>query len=202
MGSGRHKLLLLLDGRPVLAHVIEATLASQARPVIVVLGHQADLVRSHIHSYLTHPDIILVNNTDYLQGMSTSMHMGIQVFTTGNSEKPAFSHLVDSTLIILGDQPMITSRVIDALIMTYRMTGKRIIAPRYDGKRGSPVLFDASLFSELMKVTGDEGGRTVLERHSQEVELIEVGDALANYDVDTWEAYQQVVEIWEHKKGG
>jgi molybdenum cofactor cytidylyltransferase len=201
MGSGRHKLLLQLDDRPVLAHVIEATLASQARPVIVVLGHHADLVRSQIKSFIAHPDITLVTNTDYLQGMSTSMHMGIQVVTTASFKKRTISYPVDSTLIMLGDQPLITSRVIDALIMGYRTTGKRIIAPLYEGKRGSPVLFDASLFPELMKVTGDEGGRTVLERHPQEVELIEMGDALANYDVDTWEAYQHVLELWEHKKG-
>jgi molybdenum cofactor cytidylyltransferase len=128
------------------------------------------------------------------------MHMGIQVITTGSFKKPAFSYLVDSTLIILGDQPMITSQVIDTLIKAYRTTGKRIIAPLYEGKRGSPVLFDVSLFLDLMKVTGDEGGRTVLERHRQEVELIEMGDALANYDVDTWETYQKVVEVWEQKK--
>ncbi len=200
MGGGRHKLLLPLDDRPVLAHVIEATLESQARPIIVVLGHQADLVRLQIKSYTTHADIMLVDNADYLQGLSTSMRMGIQVLMSGGYKKSTSSYQVDSTLIMLGDQPMITSRVIDKLVIAYRTTGKRIIAPLYDGKRGSPVLFDVSLFHELMEVTGDEGGRTVLERHRQEVGLIEMGDALANFDVDTWEAYQRVLEVWEHKK--
>ncbi len=106
----------------------------------------------------------------------------------------------DSALIILGDQPMITSRVIDTLIIAYRAKGKRLVAPLYDGKRGSPVLFDMSLFPELLQVTGDEGGRTVLESHREELELVEMGDTVANYDVDTWEAYQQVLEAWEHKK--
>jgi molybdenum cofactor cytidylyltransferase len=200
MGGGRHKLLLPLDDRPVLAHVIDATLASQARPIIVVLGHQADEVRLQIKPYTTHPDITLVDNADYLQGMSTSMCMGVQVLMSSGYKKQTFSYHVDSVLIMLGDQPMITSRVIDTLIIAYRTTGKRIIAPLYDGKRGSPVLFDMSLFPELMEVTGDEGGRTVLERHRQDVELIEMGSALANYDVDTWEAYQQVVQAWERKE--
>jgi molybdenum cofactor cytidylyltransferase len=100
---------------------------------------------------------------------------------------------------MLGDQPLITSRVIDTLITAYRTAGTPIVAPLYNGKRGSPVLFDKSLFAELIEVTGDEGGRTVLERHRQEVKLIEIGDALANYDVDTWEAYEQVVEAWKGK---
>jgi molybdenum cofactor cytidylyltransferase len=200
MGGGRHKLLLPLDDRPVLAHVIDATLASQARPIIVVLGHQADEVRLQIKPYTTHPDITLVDNADYLQGMSTSMCMGVQVLMSSGYKKQTFSYHVDSALIMLGDQPMITSRVIDTLIIAYRTTGKRIIAPLYNGKRGSPVLFDMSLFPELMEVTGDEGGRIVLERHRQDVELIEMGSALANYDVDTWEAYQQVVEAWARKE--
>src|SRR5260221_13244358 len=130
--------------------------------------------------------------------MSTSMRLGLQLLLSDGYKKAGSSYVVDSALIVLGDQPMITSRVIDTLITRYRTTGKRIIAPLYAGKRGSPVLFDASLFPELLEVTGDEGGRTVLERHHQEVELVEMGDAVTNYDVDTWDAYRQGVEAWEH----
>ena len=199
MGGGRHKLLLPLDDRPVLAHVIDATLASQARPIIVVLGHQSDQVRSQIKHYTIHHDIILVENTHYLQGMSTSLRIGIQTILTNGYRKDTLSYRVDSALIMLGDQPLITPRVIDTLITAYRTAGTPIVAPLYNGKRGSPVLFDKNLFAELIEVTGDEGGRTVLERHRHEVALIEIGDALANYDVDTWEAYEQVVEAWKGK---
>lgn len=200
MGGERHKLLLPLDDRPVLAHVIDAALGSQARPIIIILGHQPNEVRLQIKPYTTHPDITLIDNADYLQGMSTSMRMGVQVIISNGYKKRTFSYHIDSALIMLGDQPMITSQVIDTLLRAYRTTGKRIIAPLYDGKRGSPVLFDMSLFPELMEVTGDEGGRTVLERHPQEVELIEMGDAMTNFDVDTWEAYQQVLEAWSGKE--
>jgi molybdenum cofactor cytidylyltransferase len=199
MGSGRHKLLLPLDGRPVLVHVIDAALASQARPIIIVLGHEAERIRAHITSYTLHPDITIVENDKYLQGMSTSLHLGVQLLMANGYKKHASPSEVDSALIVLGDQPMITLKIIDTLIAIYRATGKHIVAPLYNGKRGSPVLFDKSLFPELIEVTGDEGGRTVLERHSQEVKLVEMGDVLANYDVDTWEAYQQVVEVWKSK---
>ncbi len=107
---------------------------------------------------------------------------------------------VDSALIMLGDQPLITAEVIDALISARRASGKRIVAALYGGKRGNPTLFAASLFGELMEVTGDEGGRRVLERHREEVEFVELGDAVASFDVDTWEAYQEVIEMWERKK--
>jgi molybdenum cofactor cytidylyltransferase len=199
MTGGRHKLLLPLDDRPVLAHVIDATLASQAHPTIVVLGHQSDQVRSQIKHYTIHHDITLIENTHYLQGMSTSLRIGIQTLLTNGYRNGSLSYEIDSALIVLGDQPLITPQVIDTLITAYRTAGTPIVAPLYKGKRGSPVLFDKSLFAELIEVTGDEGGRTVLERHHQEVELIEIGDALANYDVDTWEAYEHVVEAWKGK---
>lgn len=198
MGGGRHKLLLPLHDRPVLAHVLDATLPSQARPVILVLGHQAGQVRQQIAAYIKHPDLIIIENADYLQGMSTSMRLGIQKLSSDYTKSP--DSMVDSALILLGDQPLITAQNIDTLIAMYRTTGKRIIAPTYEGKRGNPILFDASLFPELLEVTGDEGGRRVLERHRSEIATVEMGDALANIDVDTWEVYQQVVAAWEQNK--
>ncbi len=198
MGSGRHKLLLPLHDRPVLAHVLDAVLASQARPVVLVLGHQPESVRAHIASYITQSDVTVIENPDYLQGMSTSMRLGIQTLQANDYTK--YQHQeVDSALVLLGDQPLITGQHIDALITTYRKTGKSIIAPTYAGKRGNPILFDASLFPELLEITGDEGGRSVLERHRNEIATVEMGSPLANIDVDTWEAYQRVVEVWERK---
>ncbi|MFL5592327.1 MAG: NTP transferase domain-containing protein [Ktedonobacteraceae bacterium] len=200
MGGGHHKLLLPLDDRPVLAHVIDATLASQARPILIVLGHHADQVHTQIATYAKHPDITLIENPDYLQGMSTSMRSGLQTIISHGYRKFKAWHVVDSALILLGDQPLITPRIIDTLISTWQTTGKRIVAPLYDGKRGNPILFANSLFSELLEVSGDEGGRSVVERHRQDLETVELGEAMASYDVDTWEAYQQVVEAWQRKK--
>lgn len=195
MGAGRHKLLLPLDERPVLTHVIEATLKSQAHPIIIVLGHQADQVRIHIAPYITDPNITLIENTHYLQGMSTSMRVGLQVLIDNG-----YKNNIDSALILLGDQPLVTPQLIDALIAARQTSEKRIIVPLYDGKRGNPILFAASLFPELLEVTGDEGGRSVIERHRQNMTTIELGNAMTNYDVDTWEGYQQVVEAWQRKK--
>jgi molybdenum cofactor cytidylyltransferase len=200
MGVGRHKLLLPLDDRPVLAHVIDANLASEARPIIIVIGHNADQVRTQIATYTEHPAITLIENPDYLQGMSTSMRSGLQAIISHGYKKFKPEHIVDSALILLGDQPLITARIIDTLINVWRTTGKRIVVPLYDGKRGNPILFAASLFPELLEVSGDEGGRRIVERYRPELQTVELGDAMASYDVDTWEAYQQVVEAWQKKK--
>jgi molybdenum cofactor cytidylyltransferase len=197
MGAGRHKLLLPLGDRPVLAHVLEATLASHARPIILVLGHQAEQVRASILQYTTHPSITLVENPDYLQGMSTSLRVGLQALMAKESKK---EYSVEGALVILGDQPLMTTLVLDTLIATRQTTGKHIIVPLYNKRRGNPVLFDASLFPELMEVTGDEGGRSIIERHRYDVATVEVGNELATYDVDTWEAYQQVVAQWQRQQ--
>jgi len=199
MGGGRHKLLLPLEGRPVLLHVIDAALASQASPIVIVLGHHAEHIRTLLSAYIVSPEIIIVENSDYLQGMSTSMRVGIQEIISYGYRKNRQRKSINSVLILLGDQPLITPQSIDALITAWYTRGKRIMAPLYAGKRGNPLIFDASLFPELMAVTGDEGGRSVVERHKQELTTLELGDVIANYDVDTWEAYQQVVEAWQSK---
>ena len=199
MGGGRHKLLLPLHDHPVLAHVLDAVLASQARPIVLVLGHQAEQVRVHITTRATHPDLHIIENPSYLQGMSTSMRLGIQTVQSHIYTNSA-NFAIDSALVLLGDQPLISAQDIDTLIATFRLSGQKIVAPTYEGKRGNPILFDASLFPELLEVTGDEGGRSVLERHRDEIATVEMGNPVANIDVDTWEAYQRVVEVWEQSK--
>ena len=201
MGAGRHKLLLPLGDRPVLAHTIEATLASQARPIVVVLGHQIAQVRDQISPYLDHPDVFSIENTDYLQGMSTSLRAGIQALIDRESTAGPSAHSLVGVLIVLGDQPLMTARILDTLIASKHATGKRILIPFYNGERGNPVLFDASLFPELLEITGDGGARSVIERHRSEVARIELGASMASYDVDTWDAYQEVVAEWERNHG-
>lgn len=191
MGEGRHKLQLPIGGRPVLAHVVETVLASQARPVVVVLGHEATQVRALLADEEGEA-LTIVENPDYRQGMSTSIHAGVRALL----DNPG----VGGALIVLGDQPLMTTHIIDSLIEAKRSSEARIVAPLYEGKRGSPVLFDANLFAELLQVTGDQGGREVLERYRADMLGIEVGSPRVGFDVDTWEAYQQVVQEWQNNR--
>jgi molybdenum cofactor cytidylyltransferase len=193
MGGGRHKLLLPLGEQPVIRHVLDTIQQSQARPIIVVIGHQADNVRAALTYSSVDSDISLIENPAYLQGMSTSIHVGLRALMRDEQT-------IRGALIMLGDQPLMTARVIDMLIEAHAATGKRIIAPLYAGQRGNPVLFDADLFPELLTVSGDEGGRSILQHHREEIAPIEVGDATTSFDVDTWEAYQQVVAEWQRQQ--
>ncbi|GAC1399440.1 MAG: molybdenum cofactor cytidylyltransferase [Ktedonobacteraceae bacterium] len=193
MGQGQHKLLLPLGDRPVLAHVVDIILASQARPLVVVLGYQAEQVRTILEPYTSQPGVTLLENPDYQQGMSTSLRKGIEALMSS-------SRIVDGALIVLGDQPLMTSHVLNTMIATKQATGKRIVAALYNGKRDNPTLFDASLFPELLEITGDEGGRKVIEQHRQEMAILEIGEDTPNYDMDTWEAYQQVQVMWKQHR--
>jgi molybdenum cofactor cytidylyltransferase len=199
MGAGRHKLFLPLGERPVLIHVLEAVLPALARPIVLVLGHQAIQARALLRPYLHMPDLQIIENPSYQQGMSTSLRAGLQALI-GSHEYTAQEH-IGGAIILLGDQPLITTSIIDDLIATWQTGGKRIVAPLYNGKRGNPVLFSADLFLELADVTGDEGGRRVIERYREEIATVEVEDAQASFDVDTWEAYQQVIVEWQQKQG-
>jgi molybdenum cofactor cytidylyltransferase len=197
MSGGQHKLLLPLGGRPVLIHVLETALASQARPIILVLGHRADEIRSQVAAHIQQHAISIIENPNYQQGMSTSLQIGLHALTNIKDNNHQSTDLPGDIIILLGDQPLMTASIIDRLIATRETSGKSIIVPLYHGKRGNPVLFSADLFPELMAVTGDEGGKSVIMRHSQDIATIEVSEAAASNDIDTWEAYQQVVAEWQ-----
>ncbi len=185
MGTS-HKLLLPLKNRPILEHVLIATLASQADPVVLVLGYQADLLRTALEEYLNVPAVTWVENSHYMQGMSSSLHIGIHTLLDKNAQ-------CDGAMILLGDQPLISSEVIDRLIEVRQQSHQRIVVPFYARKRGNPVLFEKSLFPELLAITGDEGGRSVIQRHAQDIAIVEIEYPDMHMDIDTWEDYQSSI---------
>jgi molybdenum cofactor cytidylyltransferase len=210
MQYGQHKLLLPLGQGTVLSHVLAATLASQARPIILILGHQSTQILASLTPYMpnlnTNHDITIAENTAYAQGMSTSLHTGIHILINQYNPlrkkiSPFPTTQCDGALVLLGDQPLITPALLNQLIALKYTTGKRIIAPLYNGKRGNPVLFDADLFPELLTVTGDEGGRSIIAKHRTDVETLDSDDPQPSYDVDTWKAYQQVLLTIDPPKG-
>ncbi len=201
MGEGRHKLLLPLGERTVLEHVLATVLTSEARPLIVVLGHQAATVREHIGRFIARPHVHVVENAHYTQGMSTSLYAGLQALLAYEQQGDRGAACAGA-LVVLGDQPFMSAQVIDSLIEAHRQTEKRIVAPLYGGKRGNPVLFERSLFPELLRVSGDEGARSVIERHRSELLTLEMEDTRTSADVDTWEAYQDAIRLWQEQEQG
>jgi molybdenum cofactor cytidylyltransferase len=173
--SRRHaenKLLADLDGQPIVAHAGRTLTESSLDAVVAVVGHESERVTSALPE-----EIEAVVNPEYEQGQSTSVRRGIAAARERDAEAGLFA---------LGDMPRVGVETVDTLLREYRGSAcgdAGIVAPRYDSRRGNPVLFDSQFFDALAAVEGDTGGRDLLE--SEPVAWVEVEDSGIHRDVDT-----------------
>src|ERR1700736_497967 len=171
---GQCKQLMRLGDKPLLQHVIDNLAQSKIDEVVVVLGARADEIREQIQ--LGKASAIL--NPDYANGMSTSIQAGLRAIDA------------DAAMIVLADQPLVTSRTLDALIDEYRRSKPSVVIPTFNGFRGNPVIVDRSLFDEMMTIRGDVGCRAIFGNHP--VHMLPVDDRGVVTDIDTMEEYERV----------
>ncbi|MBI5962195.1 MAG: putative selenium-dependent hydroxylase accessory protein YqeC [Chloroflexi bacterium] len=177
---GSPKQLLDWKGKPFVRQVAETALQAGLWPVVVVTGfHAAD-----VESTLSGLPVSIVHNPEYQQGQSTSIHAGIQ-FLPKN---------VGSAIFLLADQPQIPVDVIRALIESHTREMQAILAPLVlEERRANPVLFDRVAFPDLLKLTGDVGGRAIFDKHR--VEYLPWHDDILLFDVDKPEDYQRLKDM-------
>ncbi len=170
-----NKLTIDIDGKPMVRHAAEAALASHARPVIAVTGHQ----REQVAAALDGLSLAIVHNPDYAQGLSTSMKAGLAALPSD----------IDGAVVLLGDMPRIAPGQIDKLIAHFNpVEGRAIVVPTRKGKRGNPVLLGKQLFLELARVEGDSGARDVIANHPDLVAEAEMDSDGVLTDIDTPQA--------------
>ena len=174
---GRPKLLLPLDGRPVIRHTVERILGAGMDEVIVVVGPQHEAIRQALDGL----QVRLVVNPTPEAGQATSVRAGIA----------ALSPRTTAALIALGDQPHVPVDVIARLRLALAPPGKRIAAPRYADGLGNPVLFAADVFPELLTLVGDRGARAVVEKDPARLAVVDVAAPMPR-DLDTPEDYQRL----------
>jgi len=175
--GGPNKLLAELNGKKLVRIVTEQALASKARDVIVVTGHQAELVEKALEGL----KVTFVRNPDFAGGLASSVKAGI-------SAVPAHA---DAAVICLGDMPMISAGLIDHLIEAFAPDrGNLIAVPVSDGRRGNPVLWSRRFFNELMTLDGDIGARHLIARHNEAVAEVPVEGNGAFLDIDTPQALE------------
>ncbi|HEY0837015.1 MAG TPA: nucleotidyltransferase family protein, partial [Azospirillum sp.] len=173
--GGPNKLLADLDGRALVARTVDAALASRARPVIVVTGHQ----QAEVTAALAGRPVQFVHNPNYADGLSTSLRAGLGAV-------PADA---DGALVCLGDMPEVGGAVLDRLISAYDPAeGRAICVPVAGGKRGNPVLWDRSFFAEMAGVAGDTGARHLIGANPDQMVEVPVDDDGVLRDVDTPDA--------------
>ena len=171
---GQCKQLIPLGGKPLLQHVLDNLAQSKIDEVIVVLGACAGDISEKVHFRKMRP----ILNPHYAEGMSTSIQAGLRVVRG------------DAAMIVLADQPFVTSRTLDALIDAYRLAKPVAVIPTFNGARGNPVIVDRSLFAEMMAIRGDVGFRGIFANHP--VQMLPVDDRGVVTDIDTMEDYERV----------
>jgi molybdenum cofactor cytidylyltransferase len=176
-----NKLLAEIQGQPVIRRTVQAYDEAGVSPVVVVVGYQSERVGQALDGLNVH----IVSNPDYFEGQSRALVHGVR-------KLPA---TLDAVVIGVGDQPLLRPAIIRSLVQAFVAGRAPIIAPRYGGMRGNPVLFARSLFSELLTVDGDQGGRPVIERHRAEVVWVDVDDPGSGLDVDSMRDLEDVREI-------
>ncbi|MFH0916575.1 MAG: nucleotidyltransferase family protein [bacterium] len=178
---GGQKVLLPLGGRSVVQWVVDAALGSRAVETIVVLGHDAGMVNEALDGR----PVTVVVNPDYARGMSTSLQAGLRAVHPG----------CDAAVFLLGDQPFVTSALVDQLIHRFAETRKGVVRPVVGDRPAHPVLMSAALFPEILEQRGDVGGREIARRHLGQLCLVPVDDPRLDLDIDTSKDYETALQI-------
>jgi molybdenum cofactor cytidylyltransferase len=177
--GGPNKLLAQIRGKPLVRIAVEQALASRAKPVIVVTGHE----REKVEAALAGLPVRFVHNPDFATGLGSSLKAGVS----------AVPEDADGVVVCLADMPQVDAALIDRLIAAFDPEKGALAAiPTFDGKRGNPVLWSRRFFPELMAIEGDVGARHLIGRYPEAVVEVPVTSKAAMLDVDTPEALRGV----------
>lgn len=179
---GRPKLLLPIGRSTVIGSVLEAVLGASVRETVVVVGHDADAVTEAIGER----PVRIVHNAHYEAGMFSSVLCGLGAIRTD----------ADAVLVVLGDQPNVTSEIIDALLDAFAASDKGLVAPTcvHEGRqrRGHPVVIDARYLPEIRGLSGQHGLRELFARHEDDICLVSFDTAVVIDDLDTPADYDRL----------
>lgn len=164
-------------GKTVITHIVDQLLASKVDKVCVVTGHQAERIRQELSSR----PVSIVDNPEYESGMLSSVRRGLR----------ALPKQCKTVLVAIGDQPSITSKLVDSMIQSFETSGKQILVPCYDGKRGHPILFSVHYRQEILMCYDDVGLRGLLHTHPEEVFELTVSSSSVLSDMDVPEDYRR-----------
>jgi molybdenum cofactor cytidylyltransferase len=174
---GRPKQLLPYNGKSLLEHTVDIANDTDANPVIVVLGANAALLENEIAEKKVHP----VENKDWQEGMASSIRCGLKTLMK-------IAPLSDAVILMVCDQPYISSPLLNKLIATQKTTGKLIVTSQYENTIGPPALFYKTVFPALLELKGDAGARKIVEQHYQDTATVLF--PRGNVDIDTEADYK------------
>ena len=180
MGTPKQTLLLEND-KSMLRHTAEVALATNHRPVVVVVGaNKKDVVPE-----LKDLPLTIVDNPKWQEGMASSVKMGLAA--TYMTERN-----LEAVFMLVCDQPYVTAALLEQMLVIYHESGKKAVACRYGDAWGVPVLLGPSLFSELTYLEGDQGAKPLLKKYLDDVAWVAFDQG--SIDLDTPEDYQRFRE--------
>jgi molybdenum cofactor cytidylyltransferase len=179
---GRPKALLPIEGQTFLERIVAALKKTQVGKIIVVLGHDAENMTREIK----HLPVEVLINSDYQLGQLSSLQTAVRHLQSDEH--------CDGMLVHLVDHPYIDGKLVDLMIERFYESTKLIVVPRYQGKRGHPVIFSRSLFGELLDAPIEQGAKAVVNAHAKETLEIAAGDEGVTIDIDTPDEYRHHVK--------
>lgn len=174
---GTQKQLLQYKGKTLLNHAVDTALKTDCPSVIVVLGSNMDLFRKELKD----KPVIIVENMGWQEGMASSIRCGLENITA-TKLRP------QGVILMVCDQPHVNSSLLLNLLEKKQQTGLPIAASSYADKKGTPALFDKSLFPALMKLTGDKGAGKLISDNPDKVATLSFPGGIT--DIDTVEDYE------------
>lgn len=169
---GRPKQTLQFQGMSLLRRAAIAALDATCRPVVVVTGAHADLSRRELDQL----EVREAFNPDWQTGMGSSVRTGIEALTSIDPN-------VAAAVLLLCDQPHVTSDVVSRLIAAHHTTGRPVTASAYGESFGVPALFSRTLFTDLTQLAGSSGAKEIIKRHASEAHFLPFPEG--EVDVDT-----------------
>lgn len=168
---GTTKQLLKFHSHTLLEHVIENARAVSEK-IFVVLGAHAESIEKKINL----SGCLVVTNTNWKNGMGSSIAAGVQSITSNTPD-------CKKILVLLTDQPKVSRELLTNLVDTHHHESNLITACNYGSTYGVPAIFDLALFSELKALKGVKGAKSIIKSHFSKASFIDFPEG--QIDIDT-----------------
>ena len=169
---GSPKQLIEFEGQTLIERITETAL-SISEEVLIVLGGNSELILPKLERF--NNVISTIYNPDWKEGMGTSIRIGVEKLAENS----------DLIIILLADQPFISKVLLQNMLQSYAKTQNPIVSCIYSNSLGVPILFDKSVFFELLKLNGDKGAKSFLHLYKNRISTIDFPEAIV--DIDTLE---------------
>lgn len=182
------KQLAKIGGRTLVQRALDVIPAGELRETVVVLGCDAAAVAKAVGR---RKGVRVVVNEDYRGGMGSSIRAGV----SGLAED------AEGVVILLADQPFVTASLLRRMLAVFEAEGREgIVAAAHRGEVSPPAIFSRTYFGELAELAGDRGARSIIERHPEDVSLVNVRSRRTLTDIDTRDDLEAARRLLEPRK--